>query len=60
MTGRSRRLWMPRCNACGPLGPAIGLETCISTCSIHHDTHPTHITTWVPIRTHTPQGKEQQ
>lgn len=42
-----RRLWMPRCRTCGPLGKPTGLDEAITCCN-RHTNQTKHQTAWYP------------
>lgn len=42
-----RRLWMPRCRTCGPLGKPTGLDEAV-TCCTRHTNQTKHQTAWYP------------
>ena len=43
-----RRLWMPRCRTCGPLGKPTGLDEAVTSCTRHANQYPNHQTAWYP------------
>ena len=43
-----RRLWMPRCRTCGPLGKPTGLDEADTSCTRHANQYPNHQTAWYP------------
>lgn len=42
-----RRLWMPRCRTCGPLGKPTGLDEAVTCCN-RHTNQTKHQTAWYP------------
>jgi len=42
-----RRLWMPRCRTCGPLGKPTGLDEAVTSCN-RHTNQTKHQTAWYP------------
>lgn len=48
-TGRmpDKRLWMPRCRTCGPLGKPTGLDEAVTCCN-RHTNQTKHQTAWYP------------
>lgn len=42
-----RRLWMPRCRTCGPLGRPTGLDEAVTSCN-RHTNQTKHQTAWYP------------
>lgn len=42
-----KRLWMPRCRTCGPLGKPTGLDEAITCCN-RHTNQTKHQTAWYP------------
>ncbi len=45
-----RRLWMPRCRTCGPLGKPTGLDEAVTCCN-RHTNQTKHQTAWYPTYT---------
>lgn len=43
-----RRLYMPRCRTCGPLGRPTGLDEAVTCCTRHANQYPNHQTAWYP------------
>ena len=42
-----RRLYMPRCRTCGPLGKPTGLDEAVPSCT-RHTNQTKHQTAWYP------------
>lgn len=42
-----RRLYMPRCRTCGPLGRPTGLDEAVTCCN-RHTNQTKHQTAWYP------------
>lgn len=42
-----KRLWMPRCRTCGPLGKPTGLDEAVTCCN-RHTNQTKHQTAWYP------------
>lgn len=43
-----KRLYMPRCRTCRPLGKPTGLDEAVTSCTRHANQYPNHQTAWYP------------